>query len=386
MPADEPTEQVLRRQLTAFAQFTTRSLGERDIDALMLDACLRARAGLGMTHAKLLQYLPDRDRLLLRSGVGWKPGYVGQYEVSTDIETPIGRAFVLSEPVAVSDYVSANTYAYPTILLEHGCVASINVPLRTERGNFGVLEVDDTARRSFSPDDLHFLTGLGNTIARAVELRRALQAAEEAVDKKQLLIREMNHRIKNNLSLVSAILHLQARQSPEKVVRDGLASAVTRINNMALVHDRLQLFSSSVTTISAASHFQELCEMLRSLLPGGVSLTLRCSGLIAGDNVEPLTLIANELITNAAKHAFRGRQSGEITLGYREEGAGWRLWVHDNGIGKPAVVSEISASFGSQLIETLAARLNANVVYSSDRGTKVEVAYGLKPDRSAHGV
>ena len=68
-------EQNLRRQLTAFAQFTTRSLGERNIDALMLDACIRARAGLGVTHAKLLEYLPDRDRLLLRSGVGWKEGY-----------------------------------------------------------------------------------------------------------------------------------------------------------------------------------------------------------------------------------------------------------------------------------------------------------------------
>jgi hypothetical protein len=69
-------EQSLRRQLAAFAEFTSRSLGERNLDALMLDACIRARAGLGMTHAKLLEYLPERDRLLLRSGVGWKPGYV----------------------------------------------------------------------------------------------------------------------------------------------------------------------------------------------------------------------------------------------------------------------------------------------------------------------
>jgi two-component sensor histidine kinase len=132
---------------------------------------------------------------------------------------------------------------------------------------FGVLEVDDLGPRSFSEDDVHFLTGLGNTIARAVELQRALQAAEAAVDQKQLLIREMNHRIKNNLSLVSVTLQLQARQSAEQDARDALVSAVTRINNMALAHDRLQLFSSSVTTIKAATHFQDLCDMLRSLLP-----------------------------------------------------------------------------------------------------------------------
>ena len=110
MQAHTSAEQILRRQLTAFAQFTTRSLGERNIDALMLDACLRARAGLGMTHAKLLEYVTERDRLLLRSGVGWKEGYVGQYEITTEVNTPIGHAFVLSEPVAVSDYSSQTIY------------------------------------------------------------------------------------------------------------------------------------------------------------------------------------------------------------------------------------------------------------------------------------
>ena len=65
----EPVEQTLRRQLTAFSQFSSRSLNEANIDALMLDACIRARAGIGVTHAKLLEYLPGRDRLLMRSGV-----------------------------------------------------------------------------------------------------------------------------------------------------------------------------------------------------------------------------------------------------------------------------------------------------------------------------
>ena len=68
MDSDSP-ELVLRRQLTAFAQFTTRSLGESDLHSLMTDACLRARAGVAVTHAKLLEYLPSRDRLILRAGV-----------------------------------------------------------------------------------------------------------------------------------------------------------------------------------------------------------------------------------------------------------------------------------------------------------------------------
>jgi hypothetical protein len=90
MDDHDPIEQTLRRQLTAFAQFSTRSLGESNIDSLMMDACLRARVGLNVTHAKLMEYLPDRDRLLLRAGVGWKEGYVGQYFIALPIARMLG--------------------------------------------------------------------------------------------------------------------------------------------------------------------------------------------------------------------------------------------------------------------------------------------------------
>lgn len=375
---DADAARVLRGQLTAFAQFTTRSLGEPNIDALMLDACLRSRAGMNVTHAKLMEYLPNRDRLLLRAGVGWKDGYVGQYAVPPDISSPIGHAFAFSEPVPISDYHSENIYRYPDILKDHGCVASLNVPLRTDRGSFGVLEVDHTSPRSFSADDISFLTGLGNTLARAVELRRALVAMETALDEKQLLIREMNHRIKNNLSLVGAILTLQAHRLPEPSVREELGKAASRINNLALVHDRLQMFTSSVTRVDAAAHFQDLCDMLRSLLPPGVSLISRCTGYIPADCVESLTLIANELVTNASKYAFHGKEEGEIVLGYREEGAGWRLWVHDDGTGlPPGHDSPNRRSFGRQLLSTLASRVHAEVKYTSEAGTKVDVVCGI---------
>jgi two-component sensor histidine kinase len=94
---------------------------------------------------------------------------------------------------------------------------------------------------------------LGNTVARAVELRRALNAMGAAVKEKELLIREMNHRIKNNLSLVAAMMSVQARRMAESGSREELINAVARINNLALVHDRLQLFTSSVTKVDAAS-------------------------------------------------------------------------------------------------------------------------------------
>jgi two-component system, sensor histidine kinase PdtaS len=373
-------ETVLRRQLAAFAQFTTRSLGESNLDALMTDACLRARAGVDVTHAKLLEYLPSRDRLILRAGVGWKDGYVGQYEVAPDLDTPIGHALALSEPVAVEDYNVQERYEFPLILKDHGCVSSVNVPVRTDSGSFGVLEIDHTSPRTFSGDDITFLTGLGNTIAQAVELKRALQGMTAAVDAKQLLVQEMNHRIKNNLSLVGAMLALQARRFTDAAMREELGKAVSRINNLSLVHDRLQAFATGAARMDAAAHFQQLCEMLRSLVPAGATLSARCSGTLSGDCVESLTLIANELVTNAAKYAFCGRERGEIILGYREEGAGWRLWVEDDGVGLPADHEERSKnSFGRMLIATLASRVNADVTYKGSKGTRVDVCCGVSP-------
>jgi two-component sensor histidine kinase len=95
--------------------------------------------------------------------------------------------------------------------------------------------------------------------------------------------------------------------------------------------------------------------------------------------VEALTLITNELVTNAAKYAFVGRERGEVTVGYREEGAGWRLWVEDNGLGLTAH-SYPSSGFGRQLIETLAERLNAELAYSQavGGGTRAEISAGVR--------
>jgi two-component sensor histidine kinase len=89
--------------------------------------------------------------------------------------------------------------------------------------------VDHTQSRPFSPDDISFLSGLGNTIAKAIELRRALKSLEAALEEKQLLVREMNHRIKNNLALVSAILSLHGRRSDQPGLREELATAVARM-------------------------------------------------------------------------------------------------------------------------------------------------------------
>ena len=119
--------------------------------------------------------------------------------------------------------------------------------------------------------------------------------------------------------------------------------------------------------------------MLRSLLPPGIELTTSCTGTISSDNVESLTLVTNELVTNAAKYAFPDGKTGRIVVGYRQEGAGWRLWVKNDGRGLPADFAHRGeGSFGQQLIGILASRVGAEISVSGEGGTTVRLSSGVK--------
>jgi two-component sensor histidine kinase len=364
----------LRLQQIVFARFTTHALSERNLDELLTEGVEGARMGAGTSHAKLLEYIPAEGRLLMRAGVGWKEGYVGHYKVAPDVDTPIGVSFALAESVSVEDYRKETRFRFPQLLRDHACVSSINVPVRTEAAVFGVLEVDHIEPRAYTADDVNFLTGLANTVAAAVELNRALSAKSQALAEKDFLMHEMNHRIKNNLALVASLLAMQSRHFSDPTMRAEFDDAISRIHNLALVHDRLRNHTRTNDSIDAGPYLNSLCEMLQSLLPGAVQLECLANGHIPADQVESLSLIANELVTNAAKYAFPDKRSGRIEIGFRNIGLGWQLTVRDDGIGLPQGFSAESAgSFGMRLVRSLTRQLHARLVFRSDQGTKVEV-------------
>jgi len=371
---------IVRRQQAALARFTSRALVEANLDSLLLEACIRARGGLGVTHAKLLEYDPRSDSLLLRSGVGWKPGFIGTYRASADFHSAIGYAFNLCEPVPVQDYREQSRFEWPEIMQLHECVSSVNVPLRGETGMFGVLEADHTQPREYSDDDIHFLTGLANTIARSVELHHVLEAKDRALVEKDLLMREMNHRIKNNLTLIAAMLSMQARRHRNDSLQFEFQDAVGRISALAHIHDRLQEHAGN--ELDAGGYFSDLCPMLYSLLPQHVRLDWRARGTLPGDHIEAMSLLVNEAVTNASKYAFPAGRSGTICVDYESTPRGWTLVISDDGVGLPKDVDPLrSSSFGMTLIRNFAARLGASVTFASEAGTVVKVTSGVSAVR-----
>ena len=131
---------------------------------------------MGARYAKVLEYLPGEDRLLVRAGVGWREGVVGRATVGADLESPAGYAFHTGKAVISNHLSSENRFRTPGLLAEHGVQRAVNVILLGEARPFGVLEVDSEEPGAFSEHDVDFLQGAANLLGLALERRRAEEA------------------------------------------------------------------------------------------------------------------------------------------------------------------------------------------------------------------
>jgi two-component sensor histidine kinase len=178
---------------------------------------------------------------------------------------------------------------------------------------------------------------LAETFRRAV--RRATSERDREIADRDLMLTEFEHRVKNNFAIVASMLDIQRRRVSDPATVEALSSAMMRVDSIARAHRHLYRDGQS-SEVNVRDYLSDLCGALSDalLLRGGV--TLHCdidSAPIQRDHAVSIGLVVNELVTNAAKHAFADRQSGTIEVSWkrRAEG-GWRLTVADNGIGLPS--------------------------------------------------
>lgn len=349
MPADlSAAELRLRlRQQEVVAGFGCFALETDDLQAILDEASRLAALGLEVRCAKVLQCLPDEQAFLVRSGVGWKPGVVGHARVGNDLQSPAGYAFRTGEPVLSNDLASEPRFRTPRLLAEHGIRSAINVLIRTDGQAFGVLEVDSTNRGEFSDSDIAFLQTLANTLGVAIRAQQREDAKAEMLREKEalladnerllrekdLLAREIHHRVTNSLQLVHSTLSIQLRMLANEEARTQVAEAASRVLAIAAVHRRLYQ-DGSAGEADARKHMSGLLDDMKALLPSigdrRLSLDMEAFALSA-DNLAHLGLIAVELITNALKH---GRGSVEVAV--RRAGDCLTIAVSDEGAGFPA--------------------------------------------------
>src|SRR6187402_973255 len=206
----------------------------------LLDHVVRLTAeGLEAEYCKVLEYIPAENRLLVRAGVGWAEGVVGHATVEGDLSSPAGFALHTGKPVISNHLAEEQRFRTPELLLEHGIRRAMNVILQGDGSPFGVLEVDSRSEGEFGEHDVAFLQGAANILGMAIEQQQYQRKLQVALDRHQILLKEVNHRVKNSLQVVSSMLHLQAKAVGDPALSEQLNEASTRILAVGRAYERL---------------------------------------------------------------------------------------------------------------------------------------------------
>ena len=370
------------RQQSLLGEFGRAALQTRDIGQILQRATELCAQGLETPFAKVLEYMPDDKRLLVRAGIGWAPGTIGRVSLGVDLESPAGYAFQTGQMVISNHLQEETRFRTPKLLLDHGIRRAINVLIaRGGEGHlpFGVLEVDSPEPGQFDVADADFLAGFAGLLGIAIERQHADADLREALDHQAMLTREMSHRVKNSLASVVGLLRVQSRSSESEDVRDALEDAASRITTIAQVHDHLWR-STKIGFVDVADFAGELCRNLQQT----VSHTVNCTFdhlMISADKAIPLGLLINELVTNSAKHAYPDG-SGEIRVSGERRGADLHVEVSDRGIGLPKDfdIDQPRASLGFKVIKSLLAQLDGRIAVASNmpKGVTVQLDVPLE--------
>ncbi len=200
------------------------------------------------------------------------------------------------------------------------------------------------------------------TMARTLETRQSQLL--DALQQRELLLKEVNHRVKNSLQIVASLFGLQRAQIRDPEARRQFEQAGRRINTVAQIHQRLYQ-DERVEVVAFHRFLQELCDELNSAMGDGERLTLVCEATpcqLPTDQAIPLALVLNEIITNAFKYAYADGASGEVRVSCRQAEDALILTVSDDGLPLPDDFDPAkSYGLGMKMITALAKQLRATL-------------------------
>ena len=211
------------------------------------------------------------------------------------------------------------------------------------------------------------------------DLKEAEQELRASLEEKEVLLREIHHRVKNNLQVISSLLHLQSRKVDDATARQLFTDSQSRIRSMALIHEQLYQ-SEDLAQLNVEGYLQQLTDHLfRTYNMRGSSVTLAIEAddaSLAMDQAIPCGLIVNELVSNALEHAFPGDRSGTVRVALTRTNGAARLVVEDDGVGAPDPAAiETSDTLGLKLVRGLVQQLGGDLTVTVPAGLRFTITF-----------
>ena len=220
----------------------------------------------------------------------------------------------------------------------------------------------------------------------ADELSKKNKIIEKSLYANKMLLKEIHHRVKNNLQVVSSLLYLQSRFIKDDSAKGALNTGRARVQAMSILHQKLYKHDD-IQKVDISEYFKDLGHNLFStykIKDRSIEFKTSLDNIALDvDTVIPMGLIANELISNALKHAFENRDKGIIQLSIHRNKNVVTMVVEDNGIGLPfESFPEKTDSLGVELIKSFASKLEADISISNEGGTKTQLDFEVPEDKN----
>jgi len=311
----------------------------------------------------------DHDRIWFKSRhgvdvqqIGRDPGLCASAILSSDAH------------VLVDASTDVRSLTNPLVAGDFGLRFYAGVPLQTSDGfNLGTLCVIDKNPRPVDQAQIDDLKDLASLVVDQLELRLA---ARQALEKAELMAREIDHRVMNSLHFVSGLLTMQSRSTAAADASAQLREAATRVAAVARVHRNF--YSGDTEEVSCIEFLRRLAADLSEICGVEVEVT-GDEGTVSTTWIQPIGLLTNELVTNAAKHG-----AGKVTVTYTAEGDARELSVCDEGEGLPKGFDPTATSgLGMKVISSLVKQLGGKLTVSDNplgRGACFRAALGTQLD------
>jgi len=499
-------EDHIHRQ-ALIAKFGLETITEKNIDIIFKNATSLLAKILDVEYTKVLEILPNKKFLKLRTGIGWHKGLVGNATVENNKNSQAGFTLLKTTPVIAENLKTETRFFAPKLLADHDVISGMSVIIQGRNTPFGILGIHTKKYRIFSKDDINFLQSIANVLTGVIvrdstekELRESeekyrmlteqsllgtlivsngriifankgisnilgfsinellswnlntitqhihpedLQIALERYNKilsgdlssfqseirmkkkneiylytrqyskriefqgnsalyiniidiseqkknetllgsslaeKEILLKEIHHRVKNNLQIISSLIVLQEQYVKDERILNIFKDFQSRIKVMALIHQTLY-DSENLNKIYLTKYIKNLVNNLfkiYSVNTKQIKLQLNIDNIdLSLDDANACGLIINELVSNSLKHAFSKNDEGKIIITLKKTINNRKLLeVYDNGIGFPKDIDyKNSDTLGLKLISTITKKMGGKISIEKNNGTHIIIIW-----------